>query len=86
MRASIVLLLAACVTSPEGESLTVLRSDADAVVLRGLIDATRTRPPERYDRIAAEHCAAHGKAAEFTGMAQHSTFAFDVAYACVARS
>lgn len=84
--ASLMLVgaLAGCVAPGTDEPIRILRSDAESVVLRGLIDATRTTPPPRYDALAASQCAASGRMAEYQGMQQHSTFGFDVTYACVA--
>ncbi|WP_109464693.1 hypothetical protein [Albibacillus kandeliae] len=75
--------LAACGTPNPDEPISVQRSDADVVVLRGLLDATRSTPPERYDVMAAGECGRYGKKAVFSKMAQHATYAFDVTYACV---
>jgi hypothetical protein len=79
-----ILSLAAggCVASETDESLRILRSDGDGVVLHGLIDATRTAPLPRYDALAAQECARVGKSAAFVSMVQKSTFGFDVTYRC----
>lgn len=76
--------LAGCVTPAVEDSVRILRSDARGVMLHGLIDATRTTPPARYDSLAQAECARAGKRAAFAGMAQTSTFGFDVTYKCIA--
>lgn len=76
--------LAGCVTPANDESVRILRSDDKRVVLHGLIDATRTTPPARYDALAQGECARVGKRAAFAGMTQKSTFGFDVTYDCLA--
>ena len=78
----LVTAVAGCVEQPADEPVRVIRSDAVTVVLRGLIDATRTTPPPRYDAMAQAECAKAGKDAVFVGMEQRTTFAFDVTYAC----
>ncbi len=78
--------MAGCVSQETGESLRILRSDGEQVVLRGLLDATRTAPPPRYDALAATECARFGKTAVFAQMAQQSTFGFDVTYRCMAET
>ncbi len=75
--------LAGCVTPATDEPVRILRSDDKGVVLHGLIDATRSTPPARYDRLAQGECARAGKRAAFAGMAQKSTFGFDVTYDCI---
>ena len=75
--------LAGCVTQSGEDSIRILHSDANGVVLRGLIDASRSTPPARYGGLAAAECAKAGKAARFVGMTQKSTFGFDVTYSCV---
>lgn len=80
----LILTLAGCVTTEADESLRILQSDGDRVVLHGLIDASRTEPPPRYDAVAARECARSGKSATFATMAQKSTFGFDVIYRCEA--
>lgn len=80
---SIATLLGACVTTQSHEPVQTISQDKNGIVLRGLIDATRKTPPERYDHLAAEHCSKSGSTATFTGMEQRSTFAFDVTYRCV---
>lgn len=79
-----ILTLAGCVTTEADESLRILRSDGDGVVLHGLLDATRTVPPPRYDALATRECARAGKSAVFASMVQTSTFGFDVTYRCEA--
>ena len=76
--------LAGCVTQSGADSISLLRSDANGVVLRGLIDASRSTPPARYDAVAQGECAKSGKQAGFVSMAQKSTFGFDVTYRCTA--
>lgn len=77
--------LAGCVQPSTDQSIRVLRSDAERVVLRGLIDATRTTPPARYDALAQAECGRFGKTAVLVSMDQRSTFGFDVTYGCVAK-
>lgn len=76
--------LSACVPTGTDKPVRVLRSTADSVVLHGLIDATRTSPPERYEVLAQSECARAGKQAVFAKMEQKSTFGFDVTYHCTA--
>ena len=78
--------LAACVTSTPEEPVRVLRSSASEVVLRGLVDATRTAPPERFNTVAQAECARSGKSAVFASMVQRSTYGFDITYRCTAKS
>lgn len=80
----LILTLAGCVTTETDESLRILQSNGERVVLHGLIDASRTAPPPRYDAIAARECARFGKSAAFATMVQKSTFGFDVTYRCEA--
>ncbi len=80
------VILAACVPAEQSEPLRILRSTPDGVVLHGLIDATRTSPPARYDTVAQSECARSGKTASFIGMEQTSTFGFDVTYRCSAKA
>jgi len=81
----LVRALTGCVQPPADEGIRILRSDADGVTLRGLLDATRTTPPDGYDQIATAHCSRAGKEALFDRMEQRSTFGFDVIYACVTK-
>lgn len=78
--------LAGCVQPAAEDGIRILKSDADGVTLRGLIDATRTTPPEGYNQVATAQCARAGKVARFDRMEQRSTFGFDVIYACVAQA
>lgn len=75
--------LAGCVPSESEQGVRIVRSNADEVVLRGLIDATRTEPPMRYDETAQVVCARTDRIARFVAMEQRSTFAFDVIYSCI---
>ncbi|VDC24831.1 hypothetical protein [Pseudogemmobacter humi] len=79
-------VLAACVTTGQDQPVRILRSTADGVVLHGLIDATRSSPPARYDTLAQSECARAGKKAAFMGMEQRSTFGFDVTYRCIGQA
>ncbi|MDH2325570.1 hypothetical protein QCN27_01680 [Cereibacter sp. SYSU M97828] len=87
MRRHILLLpmlaaLCACTEQAPDEAVRIMPSGTDIVVIRGLVDATRTAPPPRYDVLAAKECAKSGKGASFVEMKQRSTFAFDVTYRC----
>lgn len=81
---ALCVLLAACDNQAANESMKVVQSSSDTLVLQGLIDATRTSPPERYDTEAASHCAQYGKKPVFVSMSQRTTYKFDVTYNCVA--
>lgn len=76
-------LMAGCVQQPKDEPIRVIRSDANRVILRGPVDATRTEPPARFDALAAHECGRSGKIAELDAMQQRQTFAFDISYRCV---
>lgn len=78
--------LAGCMPSRSEQGVRIMRSTADEVVLRGLIDATRTEPPMRYDETAQGECARADRIASFVAMEQRSTFAFDVIYNCITPS
>ena len=78
--------LAGCVAPATDQPVRILRSNADDVVLHGLIDATRNTPPARYGALAQGECAAVGKQAVFVKMEQKSTFGFDVTYRCISKA
>lgn len=78
-----LVFAAGCVQPQQDDALRLVKNDGNQVVLTGLIDATRSTPPERFEIRAAAECAAHGKTAKFESMTQKSTFAFDVAYSCI---
>ena len=59
-----------------------MQKDQNGIVLRGLQDATRSQPPQRYDAIAAQHCASVGGKPQLQSKVQRTTFAFDVTYLC----
>lgn len=82
MMLPILAALAACAEQGTSEPVRILKSDGGQVVIRGLIDATRSTPPPRYDMLAAAECAKSGKTASLVSMTQASTFAFDVTYRC----
>jgi len=75
-------MLAACAQSDTDEAVKVMSQRGDTIVLRGLVDATRDTPPERFGKVAGDLCAARGKTAQFVEMRQMATFAFDVTYRC----
>lgn len=83
---SMLAILAACADQGADEPVRVMQSDTDIVVIRGLVDATRSAPPPRYDILAATECGKSGKGATFVSMKQRSTFAFDVTYQCTGAS
>ncbi|MFT4150601.1 MAG: hypothetical protein QM656_10435 [Paracoccaceae bacterium] len=78
-----LLALGACVTTQPDEPVKIVRADSTTVVLRGLIDASRTEPPPRYAAIAQAQCARFARTAAFAAMEQRTTFGFDVTYHCV---
>lgn len=77
------LPLVACGAPSTVDSVKLITRSEDAIVLRGLVDATRNTPPERFDRRAAELCGQSGRVAKFRERTQRSTAAFDLTYDCI---